>query len=265
MSIRETLNTLQARIAVGTGMLVLGLVVVSLIGVGALRTLGDDLAVQLEALTQVSEESNRLAITLFDQMRAAEQYLTDRSREASSTFEAAGEAAYDLQQRVQGVTDLPTADYTLLTRIGTLQAEAEVLYSLAHAQQDLGRRTEALFAAATAREQVTELISLIEQFAANQSARGDATARSLERTASDRELLVWTVLVASALAGIAIGAATLGSVERPLVRLAAAARRFGDGDLRPVTLGGMPRELMDLGQAMDRLGGTLRNLVGEVI
>jgi methyl-accepting chemotaxis protein len=50
-----------------------------------------------------------------------------------------------------------------------------------------------------------------------------------------------------------------------MARLAAAAERFGDGDLRPVSIGRLPEELAGLGGAMDKLGTTLRRLVAEVI
>jgi len=259
------LNTLRARIILGEAALVAGLVVVAVIGIGALRTVRTTVTQELASLTAVSTENNRLVTALFEQVRAAEQYLTDGSVEARNAFRSGGDAAHTYQRRLQALPELAESDRLVVTQVGVLQAEAEVLYSFAHAQQDLGRRGDAQSGARLARERATEMLRLVGLLSTSQSVGAETTANSLEQAATDREMLVWTVLAASVLIAVAIGVATLQSVERPLTRLAAAARRFGDGDLRPVALGGMPSELATLGDAMDRLGGTLRTLVTEVV
>ncbi len=261
---RLAINTLRFRIAIGETALVVGIAVIALIGLGALRTLRDTVTGELASLSQSLHESNELAVSLFDQMRAAEQYLTEQSAEALAAFESAGESSYRSHRRLQLLTDLPPTDRLVIGRIGTLHAQAEVLYSIAHANQDLGRRPEALAAAASARDSATQLVESIRQFLAAQTQHTEATSVGLREIAADRMLSVVTVLTASLLAAIAIAIVTLHSVERPLARLAGAAMRFGDGDLRPVSLGEMPAELQGLTDAMDRLGQTLRSLVRGV-
>jgi methyl-accepting chemotaxis protein len=258
------LNTLRTRILLSEAALVAGLVVVAVIGIGALRTVRNTVSQELESLTAVSAQSSTLITALFEQMRAAEQYLADGSLDARNAFKSGGDDAHAIQAQLQELQDLSGSDRLVVTRIDALQAEAEVLYSYAHAQLDLGRRADAQAGARAARAQASELLRLVGLLSTSQSTRAEATARSLEQTATDREMLVWTVLAASVLVAAAIAVALLQSVERPLARLAAAARRFGDGDLRPVALGSMPAELADLGDAMDRLGGSLRVLVNEV-
>jgi len=259
------LNTLRARIILGEAALVVGLVVVAVIGISALQTVKNTVTQELASLTAVSAANNRLVTALFEQVRAAEQYLTDGSVEARNAFSSGGAAAHIYQRRLQALPALAESDRLVVTQVGVLQAEAEVLYSFAHAQQDLGRRGDAQSGARLARERATEMLRLVGLLSTSQRVGAEATANSLEQAATDREMLVWTVLAASVLIAVAIGVATLQSVERPLTRLAAAARRFGDGDLRPVALGDMPSELATLGDAMDRLGGTLRTLVTEVV
>jgi len=265
MNPRAALNTLRTRIVMGEAALVVGLVVVAVIGIGALRTVRNTVTRELASLTAVSAANSRLVTTLFEQVRAAEQYLTDGSVEARNAFRSGGEAAHTYQRRLQALPELSESDRLVVTQVGVLQAEAEVLYSFAHAQQDLGRRGDAQSGARLARERATEMLLLVDLLSLSQSVGAEATANSLEQAATDREMLVWTVLATSVLIAVAIGVATLQSVERPLTRLAAAARRFGDGDLRPVALGRMPSELAELGKALDRLGGTLRTLVTEVV
>ena len=265
MNLLAALNTLRTRIVMGEAVLVVGLVVVAVIGISALRTVRNTVTRELASLTAVSAANNRLVTQLFEQLRAAEQYLTDGSAEARNAFRSGGEAAHIYQRRLQALPELSESDRLVVTQVGVLQAEAEVLYSFAHAQQDLGRRGDAQSGARLARERATEMLRLVGLLSTSQSVGAEATANSLALAATDREMLVWTVLAASVLIAVAIGVATLQSVERPLTRLAAAARRFGDGDLRPVALGSMPSELAELGTALDRLGGTLRTLVTEVV
>ncbi len=259
------LNTLWMRIALSEGALVVGLMIVALIGITALSTVQDTVSFELASLTTVSEETNQFTAAVFEEMLAAEQYLVDGSTEARDRFLANGGIAYASQRRLAELSQLTVADQASIQRIATLQSETEVLYSFAHAERDLARRNRAEASAVVARARATELMQLVREFSGTQVTRARTTSSSLQGTAADRKLLVWAVLVASICIGTAIGVATLRSVERPLARLAAAAERFGDGDLRPVSMGSLPEELAGLGGAMDKLGNTLRGLVAEVI
>ncbi len=265
MSLAGRLDTLKARVAVGQAALIAGLVVVALIAASALRTLGDTMSRELDALTSVSEISNGLVVTLFDELRTGEQYLTDRSLEARDAFWAAGERSYAYQSELRALPELTEADRLLIAQIGRLQAEVEVWYSLAHAQFDLARRRSAERAAREVRRPAEELLQLVQDFSAQQRDRADLIARDMELDSAQRRLLVWTVLAASVLAGLAVGLATLRSIERPLTRLEAVARRFGEGDLRPVEVGRMPGELQSLADAMARISTKLRSLVENLV
>jgi methyl-accepting chemotaxis protein len=265
MKLPRWVDTLRARIAFGEGALIAGLVIIALIGISALRTVGDTVVRELGVLTRVAELSNGLVISLFDEMRAAEQYLTDRSPNALETFREAGARAYDLRTSLRTLGELAEADRVLANRIGELQAEVEVFYSLAHAELDLGRREAALATAARARAPAEDLLDDVREFGTQQRLRAERTATALQQTANDRRLLVWTVLAACIFIGVGIAVATLRWVARPLDRLEAAARRFADGDLRPVNLGAMPRELEDLAAAMERVSTTLRTLVADIV
>ncbi|NIM48146.1 MAG: hypothetical protein GTN78_20705 [Gemmatimonadales bacterium] len=265
MRLTLPLNTLKARVAVGEGALVIGIIIIALIGVAALRTLGETVTRELAGLTRMADVTNGLVVALFDELRAGEQYLTDQSSAARDAFQSAGEESYEHQGQLRAFAELTEADRLLIARIGQLQADVEVWYSLAHAQVDLGRRSAAVATATAVRGRAEELLNLVQDFSAAQRSRTEAIARSLEQTSAERRLLVWTVLAASILAGVAVGVATLRSVERPLTRLETAARRFAEGDLRPVTLGKMPEELQALGDAMARVSTKLRSLVADVV
>jgi len=261
----ERIDTLKARVVVAQGILVVGLVVVAVIGVAALRTLGDTVHTEMEALTQSSEISNGLVITLFDALRTGEQYLTDRAPETKEAFRAAGERAYAYQNRLGALRDMSENERLMIARIADLQAEVEVWYSLAHAQLDLGRRSAAEASAAAVRAPTAELLRLVQDFSALQRNRAGVVSRSLQRSSEDGRLLVWTVLFGSVLIGVVIAIATGRAVDRPLTRLEAVANRFADGDLRPVTMGKMPRELHALGTAMTTVSTKLRALVSDLV
>ncbi|MGD2134684.1 MAG: methyl-accepting chemotaxis protein [Gemmatimonadales bacterium] len=266
MSLRlKRFDTIRARVIAGLAALIAGILVIALIGIAALRTLGTTVSRELAALTQTSQMTNALVATVFDELRSAEQYLTVRSAAARETFHAAGERAYELQSDLRRLPDLSETDHLMLARIARLQAEVETWYSLAHAHRDLGRRADADAVALRVREPTEELLSTVQAFSAVRRTEADQSAAMLETTSRERRRWVWTVLVASILIAVGVGAATVRSVERPLARLEVAARRFADGDLRPVTLGAMPAELETLGSAMMRVTTTLRGLVSDVV
>lgn len=80
----------------------------------------------------------------------------------------------------------------------------------------------------------------------------------------EREIIMWLVTALAVMIGTTILLTTVQSMARPLARLANFARRLGQGNLRPVELGSMPRELEELGTAMTQIGTHLRSLVIEV-
>jgi methyl-accepting chemotaxis protein len=259
------LNTLKARIVAALGVLIAGIVAIALIGVAALRTLDQTVSRELDGLTQAAEITNGLVVTLFDGLRTGEQFLTDRAATTRQAFHDAGERAYGYQSRLSALPDLRETDRLMIARIAELQAEVEVWYSLAHAQVDLGRRTAAENTVTQVRAPTEELLRLVQDFSALQRNRAGIVAQSLQRSSNDGRMMVWTVLAASVLLGIVVGIATVRAVERPLSRLEAVAKRFAEGDLRPVTLGGMPEELASLADAMTRISTKLRTLVASLI
>ncbi len=265
MRLRIRLNTIKARLITALGVLIAGIVAIALIGVSALRTLDQTVSRELDGLTEAAEITNGLVVTLFDELRTGEQYLTDRAATVRQAFRDAGERAYGYQSRLRTLPDLREADRLMIARIAELQAEVEVWYSLAHAQVDLDRRAAAERTAGQVRVPTEELLRLVQDFSALQRNRAGIVTQSLRQSSSDGRTMVWTVLVASVLLGLVVGFATVRAVERPLSRLEAVAKRFADGDLRPITLGDMPEELASLAEAMTRISTKLRTLVASLV
>jgi len=259
------LDTIRWRIILGLSGLLVGLLIAAVVGVTSLATLRRSLAIEIDHLLESSEVGNGLVTAVFEEIRAAHEYLDEGTKQAADQFQSAADAAFRAQKQLEGLPGLTEADRISVNRIKQLQSAIHVDYSLAHANVDLGRRSAAAAAAAQVREPVTELTRLVRELSARQSERATAAGQRLGRLARERELLLWLVLIATIVVGAVVGAFTLRWVEGPLVRLVTAAERFGSGDLRPVTTGRMPREFQVLAHAMRQMGERLRGIVSEVV
>jgi len=259
------LDTIRWRIILGLSGLLVGLLIAAVVGVTSLATLRRSLAIEIDRLLESSEVGNGLVIAVFEEIRAAHEYLDEGTKQAADQFQSAADAAFRAQKQLEGLPGLTEADRISVNRIKQLQSAIHVDYSLAHANVDLGRPSAAAAAAAQVREPVTDLTRLVRELSVRQSERATAGGQRLGRLAREREILLWLVLIVTIVVGTVVGAFTLRWVEGPLVRLVTAAERFGSGDLRPVTTGRMPREFQVLAHAMRQMGERLRGIVSEVV
>ena len=257
--------TIRWRIILGLSGLLAGLLIAAVVGVTSLATLRRSLASEIDHLRESSEVGNGLVTAVFDEIRAAHDYLDEGTRQSADQFQSAADAAFRYQKQLDALPGLTETDRLTVSRIKQLQSAIHVDYSLAHANVDLGRSGAAASAAAAVREPVTELTRLVRELSARQAERATAAGQRLSRLAREREILLWLVLIATIVVGAIVGVFTLRWVEGPLVRLVTAAERFGSGDLRPVTTGRMPREFQVLADAMRHMGERLRGIVSEVV
>src|SRR5213596_4319408 len=251
------LDTIRWRIILGLSGLLAGLVVAALVGVTALTTLRSSLALEIERLRASSEIGNGLVTAVFDEIRAAEQ--------ARAEFPSAADTAFSYQKRLDGLFGLSEAERITVNRIKQLQSVIHVDYSLAHAELDVGHSRDAQTLMLGLRAPAAELTRLMRDLSARQSDKAAAAGQRLAALARQRQIVLWLVLIATAIVGVMVGVFTLRWVEGPLLRLVTAAERFGSGDLRPVTTGQMPREFEVLADAIQQMGNRLRQIVGDVI
>ncbi|MEX0692546.1 MAG: methyl-accepting chemotaxis protein [Gemmatimonadales bacterium] len=261
----ERFNTLRVRIALGGLALVAGMVPIAFIGISALSTIGTTVATELDQLQRVTAVSNGVTVAVSDEIRAAEQYLSARTPEVQQQFRTAAASVYTFQQALQSLGALTEEERIAVTRLENLQAQAEVWYAYAHALADLGRRDDAHAAAITAREPAEQLLARVLSVAEGQSRQAEATTDRLVDAARTRRSVVLWVLATSVVIATLVGIALFRSVDRPVQDLVGAARRFGAGDFRPMTLRGtMPGELRELTDAMDSVGARLRTIIVAV-
>ena len=259
------LKTLRARLLLGSGALTGGIVAMAALALASLVALRQSVNREIAQLSQASALTTDFLAAAFDEVRAGEQYLVNPSPEVRAQFTRAADETYDYERRLRELPGLAPEDRTVVARIEELQQNVHARYSYVHALLDLGRHERALAAAGAARVPATEMMRLLRALSTDQSARAEQAGAGLLASANEREMLVWLVLGLSIVLAGGITLATIRSVTEPTDRLGQAAERFGTGDLRPVYLGAMPRELSTLGDAISHVGTRLRALVQEVI
>jgi methyl-accepting chemotaxis protein len=259
------MDTVRMRVVGGLAVLVAGLALTAVLGVATLRTIRGSVRDEMRGLRSTTEVTNGLVITVFDEIRAAEQYLATPSADARVQFAAAADAAFGHLRRLEAVEALTVEDRLAVNRLKQLHAAIQVEYAMTHALADLGRTQDARLRSAGVRAPATELMQLVRGLSVRQVGRAAAAADRLAALARGREVLLWLLVVAVLAGGAAVAVVTVRAVERPLNRLVVAAERFGGGDLRPASPGRMPAELRALADAMGGMGERLRSIVGEVV
>jgi methyl-accepting chemotaxis protein len=262
---RPIFDTIRFRILAGLVPLVIALVGAALLGAATLRRMRQAVVAEFRALHASSEVGSALVAAVFEEMRAAEQYLALPRVEARRQFQASAEEAFTLQQRLEGLSNLTIEDRLTVARLKQLHAAIQVDYSIAHALKDLGRDREALAHSAEVRPQAGELARLVRDLASRQALKATQAAERFADDSQQRERTLWLLLALVAVGGSFLARWTLQSVQGPLARLITAAERLASADLRPVTMGDMPREFRVLADAMRQMGDRLRRIVGEVI
>jgi len=261
---RLLFDTIRSRIVAGLMPLLIGLVGTALLGAVTLRQMRQAVAEELAGLRVSSDVGGGLVATVSEEIRTAEQYLAAPSAHARKLFQAASDEASQYEKRLEafGVT---SEDRLAVTRLKHLHASIQVDYSIAHALKDLGRDHEALTQLAAVRADAAEVTRLARDFSSRQAAKAAQAADRLTAASKEREKALWLLLAAIAVIALLLARWALLSIQGPLSRLVTAAERFGGGDLRPVTVGEMPREFRVLAEAMQRMADRLRRIVGEVV
>ncbi|MGH7700640.1 MAG: hypothetical protein ACREMJ_09015, partial [Gemmatimonadales bacterium] len=168
-------NTIRWRVVGALGVLLVGLAAAALIGAGVLGEMRGAVTRELESLRLATEVGSGLVTSVFDEIRAAEQYLSAPAAAARLQFRAAADAAFQYHRRLERLEALTVEDRLLVNRIKQLQSVIQVDYALAHALKDLGRDGEALARSAAARQPAGDLMGLVRSFSARQAGRAEQT------------------------------------------------------------------------------------------
>jgi methyl-accepting chemotaxis protein len=257
--------SLRHRLIAGLGLLLLLGLAVVLIGIRSLAFVQREAERELLGLTRLSALETAMVVSIADQVRTAEAHLAAPSPGLTQTFLQLGDSTHAFRRQFRQIEGLSPQDQSTLNAMEDHQARMEVAYAQAHVLRDLGRAEEAAAAALRAAGPSDSLVLDMRALSRRQQDRVQATIDAIRTTARRRQAVVWVLFVTTIGFGVATAFLTLRSIESPLDQLIEAARRFGDGDLRPVELGAMPTELATLARAMGQTGSRLRGVIDTVV
>jgi methyl-accepting chemotaxis protein len=258
-------QSLQRRIALTMGALLMLVLVMTILGFTAIRSMSRAMAENLSVTRAGSETASRLVTSVLGEIRSAQQYLLTPDEALKNEFVASGDSAYAYQRRFRDLPNLTNDDRHIINRIGANQAAVEVAYATSHALADVGRAAEAHALAARAKDATDTLVADVRVLALSQGRHSDERGAALQAQAGTFQSLVWFLFTVALLLGVGAATFTIRSVDTPLRRLIRSAEQMGAGDLRPVDLGDMPTELQSLATAMDGMASQLRTVVGAVV
>lgn len=243
------LPSLRSRVIAGTALLLLLVFAMTLLGVAAMNSL--DRSVQEEVatlrertvLTQAITRDAIGALRVVD--RIGDSVITDEPRrQLDSALVAIRQSTGAYAQALE----LSDGEQAALARVTGLVTRLE-------RQVDTPD-----ILAPTADSLLLEVRTLL----AVQEGAAAERATALASASVQRRSVIWILFGVALVIGVSSAVATVRNVVLPLRRLVEATERVGAGDLRPVDLGPMPKELALLGAAIRRMAEGLRGVVGSV-
>ena len=129
---RPIFDTIRSRIVAGLIPLSIGLVGTALLAAVTLRQMRHAVADELAGLRASSEIGSGLVAMVFEEIRAAEQYLAAPSADARQLFQATSDEAFQYARRLEAL-GIAAEDRIAVSRLKQLNAAIQVDYSIAHA------------------------------------------------------------------------------------------------------------------------------------
>jgi methyl-accepting chemotaxis protein len=257
--------TIRRRLALGFGSTIALLVVASVVGLALSR--GTQTATR-SRLSEALDVRQNLAASdgaTRDFVILAENDLLGGDRTYRVRMDSLFAAADSLRRLLVSGSALSNWERTRVDRIGALQSRIAVRLAMARAATDVGLPAEAVRQSRLSESLLDSLFSESRGVAAERAKRTTNELASIDQAASRQQ---W-FLVASALVGIVLasifGVLTWRAVVRPLQRLAASARRMGEGDFRvSVNPEGLDAEYRALAEAFVQTTTRLGALLGQI-
>ena len=246
------LPSLRSRVTAGTTLLLLLVFAMTLLGVSAMNSLSDAVRAELVTLRERNVLAQTITHDVVTAVRAGDVLALHpdslyRER-LDSSFVALGAASQSYQR-----FELTRAERRVANRVTSFAGELE-RRSPGGAEPNERRRN---VVADSLLDEVRALLAVQESAATDRDSR-------LQLASEQRRKIVWLLFAAALMLGVASAVATVRAVVLPLRRLVRATERVGAGDLRPIDVGPMPKELGLLAAAVQRMSEGLRGIVGSV-
>jgi len=245
-------ESLRGRVTAGTVLLLLLVFAMALVGVKAMNSLSDAVRDELVTLRERNVLAQAITHDVVIAVRAGDvlalhpdSAYRNRLDSAFAALRSAG-ATYDQFQ-------LTPSERRVADRVTGLAQELE-LRSPGGAEPNEERRSAV----------ADSLLGEVRAMLAVQEAAATDRDAALEQASDRRRNVVWLLFVAALILGVASAVMTVRAVVDPLQRLVRATERVGSGDLRPIDVGPMPRELGLLAAAVQKMSEGLRGIVASV-
>lgn len=246
------LPSLRSRVTAGTTLLLLLVFAMTLLGVSAMNSLSDAVRAELVTLRERNVLAQTITHDVVTAVRAGDVLALHPDslyqERLDSSFVALGAASQSYQR-----FELTPAERRVANRVTSFAGELE-RRSPGGAEPNERRRN---VVADSLLDEVRALLAVQESAATDRDSR-------LQLASEQRHKIVWLLFAAALILGVASAVATVRAVVLPLRRLVRATERVGAGDLRPIDVGPMPKELGLLAAAVQRMSEGLRGIVGSV-
>jgi len=237
------LPPLSSRVIAGTSLLLLLVFAMTLLGVSAMNSLDD--AVQAELATLRERTALAQAIT----------------RDAVGAVRLGEGAGPDVRDSIFEALRLSTTAYAQSNRLSP--EEQRAITRVARLVASL-ERSFAIDSSGASAVVADSLLAEVGSLVAVQETAAADRAAELTASSERRRSLVWLLFSIALAIGVVSAVDTVRRVVLPLRRLVKVTERMGSGDLRPVDLGPMPRELNTLATTIRRMSEGLGGVVGSV-
>ncbi len=246
------LPSLRNRVTLGTILLLLLVFAMTLMGVAAINSLDESVQNELVTLSERTVLVQAMtrdavgAVRAGDAIAASDNPIGRARLDSSFAAITASETAYasfeltpDEQRAIERVTRL-----------------AAVLDSVSPGGLRVNDSLRTIVA--------DSLLDEVRALVAVQEVASRQRAATLRSNSEARRMVIWLLFTVALAIGVGSAVTTVRNVVLPLRRLVDATERVGAGDLRPLDLGPMPKELGLLAAAVHRMSEGLRGVVGSV-
>ena len=246
------LPSLRWRVTSGTTLLLLLVFGMTLVGVSAMNSLSDAVAGELVMLRERNVLAQAITHDAVTAIRAGDA-LALRADTAAQAQLDSSLASLATWRRSYELFQLTAGERRVADRVAALARELEAA-SPGGAQPGERRRS---VIADSLLDEVRALLAVQESAASERDDR-------IQQASEQRHKIIWLVFTVVLAVGVASAVVTVRSVGQPLRRLVRATERVGAGDLRPIDVGQMPKELGLLAAAVQKMSEGLRGIVGSV-
>ena len=259
MSIR--LDSIQQRLRVGFGVLIVLLLAGGMFGYTALSNMSGVIRGTLAEVQEQSLLSARLSAAVMRELSAANAYLETRDSLARAEFQRLNWETHRVQREMNKRPGQIAQEVTLIAGIDEKLSEIEIRYATAHRLIDLGRDKEARGVAGRARSVVTSLLGDVENLSTLEAAKVAAASSQLREENDRRARLLVVAIALAAVLAFVIVMNTVKSISQPLTRLVSHARELSNGNLAVRTTDQFAGEFRDLASAMNSTAESLSRVV----